>query len=144
MNNPLQEHLKSLKGIRPDAAFLARSRASLMAAITPSPRRFTLNALIPAFRMSFATAALSLLIFVSASGPAKSPAETEIIASLDTIAIHAEQVATNATGSIANAEYFKDTSAAISLALTDIADPSVNWGSATKVKQSLALLTKNN
>lgn len=144
MNNPLQEHLKSLKGIRPDAAFLARSRANLMAAITPSPRRLTLNALIPVFRMSFATAALSLLIFVSASGPAKSPTETEIIASLDTMAIHAEQVATNATGSIANAEYFKDTSAAISLALTDIADPSVNWGSATKVKQSLALLTKNN
>ncbi|MDO8582455.1 MAG: hypothetical protein Q7R63_00465 [bacterium] len=144
MNNPLQEHLKSLKGIRPDAAFLVRSRARLLTAIAPAPRRFSLESLMPALRMSFATAALSLLVFVSAQQPAKSPDANEVIASLDTVAIQAEQMAVNATGSAANAEYFKGVSPAISLALTDIADPSTNWGSANQVRQSLAVLYKDN
>lgn len=146
MNN-LQEHLKSLKNVRPDAAFLARSRANLMAAITPTPSPFGLRsawraAFIPAFRMSFATGALALLVFVSVQ---RTPENTEgaVVASLDTNAIQAEQLAVNATDSIANAAYFNGVSPVISLALTDIADPSTNWGSANQVRQSLAVLYKN-
>lgn len=141
MNN-LQEHLKSLKNVRPDAAFLARSRANLMAAITPAPRRFSLESLMPVFRMSFATGALALLVFVSVQ---RTPENTEgaVVASLDTNAIQAEQLAVNATDSIANAAYFNGVSPVISLALTDIADPSTNWGSANQVRQSLAVLYKN-
>ncbi len=139
MNN-LQEHLKSLKNVRPDAAFLARSRARLMTAITPAPRRLTLASFMPAFRMSFATGALALLVFASAQ---KTPDnDKEVIASLDANAIRAEQLAVNATDSIANAAYFEGVSPIISLALTDIADPSTNWGSANQVRQSLAILHK--
>ena len=144
MNDQLHEHLKSLKSIRPDAAFLTRSRANLMNAITPAPRRITLTNLTPVFRMSFATAALALLIFVSASKAPAGTNETETVASLDATAIQAERLAANATGSVANAEYLKGISPAISLALTDIADPAVNWESGIKVKQALAVLTKNN
>ena len=142
MNN-LQEHLKSLKNVRPDAAFLARSRASLMNAISPVPRRFSLESLMPVFRMSFATGALALLVFVSVQ---RAPENTEgtVIASLDTNAIQAEQLAVNATNSIANAAYFNGVSPVISLALTDIADTSTNWGSANQVRQSLAVLYKDN
>lgn len=67
-----------------------------------------------------------------------------VVASLDTSLIQAERLAANATGSVADAAYFKGVSPAISLALTDIADPTTNWGSETKVKQALAVLTKNN
>ncbi len=141
MNN-LHEHLKSLKNVRPDAAFLARSRASLMATITPTPRRFSLESFIPVFKMSFATGALVLLVFVSIH---RAPESTEagVMASLDVNAIQAEQLAVNATESIANAAYFNGVSPVISLALTDIADPSTNWGSANQVRQSLAVLYKN-
>lgn len=141
MNN-LQEHLKSLKNVRPDAAFLARSRASLMATITPTPRLFSLESFIPVFRMSFATGALALLVFVSMHR-APENAESAVVASLDENAIQAEQLAVNATDSIANAAYFNGVSPVISLALTDIADPSTNWGSANQVRQSLAVLYKN-
>lgn len=142
MNN-LQEHLKSLKSIRPNVAFLARSRASLMNAISPAPRRFSLESLMPVFRMSFATGALALLVFVSVQ---RAPESTEgtVVASLDTNAIQAEQLAVNATNSIANAAYFNGVSPVISLALTDIADTSTNWDSANQVRQSLAVLYKDN
>lgn len=141
MNDQLQERLKSLASIRPDAAFLARSRMNLMTAITPTPRRFSLESLLPAFRMSFATAALSLLVFVSASEVPAVPQGT--VTSLDASAIKAEQFAANATGSVANAAYFKDVAPSVSLALTDIADPSTDWGSENEIKQSLAVLAKN-
>lgn len=143
--NTLHEHLKSLKGIRPDAAFLARSRAELIAVIAPAPAPFKLRnawrtAFMPALRMSFATGALALIVFVSAQ---KTPVyKEEMVASLDTNAIQAEQLAVNATDSIANAAYFEGVSPIISLALTDIADPSTNWGSANQVRQSLAVLYK--
>lgn len=149
MNNPLEEHLKSLKGIRPDAAFLARARVNLMTAITPLPTTSPFGLagawrtiFVPAFRMSFATGALALLVFISTHQTPKS--DDEVVASLDTNAIQAEQFAVNATNSIANAAYFNGVSPAISLALTDIADPSTDWGSANQVRQSLAVLYKNN
>ncbi len=142
MNDLLHERLKSLKNVRPDAAFLARSRERLITAITPAPRRFSLQSLMPAFRMTVATGALSLLVFVSAHQAPKGAEGT--VASLDTAAITAEQTAVGAAGSVADSDYFKGVSPAISLALTDIADPSTNWGSANRVKQSLAVLTKNN
>lgn len=141
MNSRLQEHLKSLKGIRPDVAFLARSRERLIDAITPTPKRFSLESLIPAFRMSFATGAFALLIFISLHEAPRSDSET--IASLDTNTIQAEQFAANATDSIASAAYFNGVSPVISLALTDIADPATNWDSANQVRQSLATLYKN-
>jgi hypothetical protein len=142
MSNRLQEHLKSLQGIRPDATLLARSKNRLMESITPAPRRFTLQSFMPALRMTVATGALSLLVFISAREvPQGAP---ELIASLDTNAIQAEQLAVNATNSIANAAYFNGVSPVISLALTDIADPSTNWGSANQVRQSLAVLYQNN
>src|SRR3989344_1431023 len=138
MNNRLEEHLKSLKNIRPDTAFLTYSRANLMNAIVPTPRRFSLQAFMPALRMSFATGTIALLIFISTH---EAPNETvESIASLDANALQAEQLAVNATNSIASATYFKGVSPIINLALTDIADPSTNWGSANQVRQSLAVL----
>ncbi len=137
----LQEHLKSLKNVRPDTVFLARSRNRLMEAITPTPRRFSLESLMPAFRMSFATGALALLIFVSVHRTPESENNT-LVASLDTNAIQAEQLAVSATDSVANAAYFEGVSPVISLALTDIADPSTNWGSANQVRQTLAVLYK--
>ena len=97
---------------------------------------------MPAFRMSFATGAFALLIFISFHEAPQGG--NEIIASLDTNAIQAEQLAVNATNSIANATYFNGVSPVISLALTDIADPSTNWGSANQVRQSLAVLYKDN
>lgn len=150
MNERLQERLKSLQGIRPDAAFLLRSRTNLMSAIsTPtSPfglrgiRHISLETLIPTFRLAFAMGAFSLLILLRGSNaPQTSP---EVVASLDTNAIQAERLAVNATDSIANAAYFNGVSPAISIALVDIADTSTNWGSETQVKQALAVLYKNN
>ena len=143
MNEQLQEHLKSLKNIRPDVAFLARSRSRLMNIITPPPPRFSLASFIPAFRMSLATGALALIISVSGTSTSRN-SESSLVASLDTNAIQAERFAANATDSIANADYFNGVSPVISLALTDIADPSTNWGSANQVRQSLAVLYKNN
>lgn len=91
--------------------------------------------------MSFATGALALLIFVSVHRTPESENNT-LVASLDTNAIQAEQLAVSATDSVANAAYFEGVSPVISLALTDIADPSTNWGSANQVRQTLAVLYK--
>jgi hypothetical protein len=97
---------------------------------------------MPVFRMSFATGALTLLIFISLNEAPQGSVET--IASLDTNAIQVEQLAVNAANSIANAAYFDGISPVISLALTDITDPSTNWDSANQVRQSLAVLYKDN
>lgn len=141
MNEQLQKQLKSLKSIRPDALFLARSRTNLMSAITPQ-QRFSLQSFIPVFRMSLTMGVFSLAIFLSTREVPIRSAET--VASLNINTLQAEQSTANAEGSVTNAEYFNGVSPVISLALTDIADPSTNWGSEKQVKQALALLSKNN
>ncbi len=140
MNEQLQEQLKSLKNIRPNAFFLARSRTRLINAITPT-QRFSFKSLMPVFRMSLTMGVFSLAIFLTAHQTPVKSAET--VASLNMGIIKAEQSAANTEGSVTNAEYFNDISPVISLALTDIADPSTNWGSGTQIKQALALLSKN-
>lgn len=143
MSKQLHEHLKSLKSIRPEAGFLARNRANLMNAIAPAPERVRLTAFMPILRMSLATATLSLLIFTSLNQAPKETVGAGAVASLDTNTIQAERLAANATGSIADAAYFRGVSPAISLALENIADPSTDWESEIQVKQALAVLTKN-
>jgi|GEM_PF-2237906 len=143
MNNRLHEHLKSLKSIRPEAGFLARGRANLINAITPAPKHTFFNYLTPVFKMSFATATLAVILLISSQATSIQTSEEGLVASLDTEIIQTEHVAINATGSIASATYFKNISPVISLALRDIADPSMNWGSETKAKQAIAVLTNN-
>ena len=143
MNERLQEQLKLLQSIRPDASFLARARVNLLTAITPATTPFGLRstwrpsfeAFIPTFRLAFAMGAFSLFLFL---GGSQSPYEQAgTVASLNADAIQAERPK-------ASANYFNGVSPVISLALTDIADPSTNWGSANQVKQSIAVLYKNN
>lgn len=138
-NEQLQEQLKSLHGIRPDALFLARARVNLLTAIAPATSPYgkgiSLETFLPTFRLAFAMGTLSFFLFL---GAYQSPyGQTGAVASLNTDAIQAERPKTNA-------HYFNGISPVISLALTDIADPSTNWGSANQVKQSIALLYKNN
>lgn len=142
------ERLKSLQGIRPDAVFLAHTRTNILRAITPAASPFglhgtwrpSLKTFIPAFRMSFVMGAFSLFLFLGAHRIVPQSAET--VASLNADAIQAERP--QATEDKTNAHYFNGVSPVISLALTDIADPSTNWGSAAQIKQSIAVLYKNN
>lgn len=140
MTERLQERLKSLQGIRPDAFFLAHTRINLLAAIAPLPRRFScqnisLTTFVPTFRLAFAMGVFTLFLFL---GGSQLPyGQSGAVASLNADAIQAERPK-------ANTNYFNGVSPVISLALTDIADPSTNWGSANQVKQSIAVLYKIN
>jgi hypothetical protein len=136
----LNDWLKPLKHIRPSHGSLMRSREIIMASIQPKPRKFPAHILF-GMRIPAAMGALSMLLILMTQVPKTNKIESPIL-SLDAHAIQAEQQAVNATGSMITSNYLKRSAPVISLALTDIADPAKNWGSESKIKQAIALLSK--
>ncbi len=146
MNSLFHERqLKSLKSIQPDPVFLKWSKRAIMASAMPEERlvarHIPLSALLS--RTMRPVAALGTMAILAFAFMAQSPADSSSIASLNGTDIAVERLKVASDDKSAEAKYFKGISPSISLALTDIIDPSTDYGSANHIKKGLALLNRN-
>lgn len=144
----LIKQLKSLSQVTPDPVFLKWSRYALLAETTSRPRLFKGIPLMHAFQThlgvslaSLAFAATALFVFFITN---TSPANPDIIASLNPAAIRREQKAATINSPSTESTYFKGIAPNIALALNDISDPRSDWGSANHIKQGISLLHETN
>ncbi len=143
------ERLKALQSIQPDPVFLKWSKRAIFESITETTpkralsRRISLTTILTrAIRPLVATGTLVAVAFViTTMRPVTAP---DAVASLNGVSIATEQRALAAETKTAETHYFKGVSPTISLALTDIIDPSTDYGSANHIKKGIALLTNKN
>ncbi len=146
MNSLFRERqLESLKSIRPDPVFLRWSKKAILMDTTPERKRIArgipLSAILShAIRPLAAAGALTIAAFAFM---AHAPEDISFIASLDPQDIAIERLKIASDDKSAEAKYFKSISPSISLALTDIIDPSTDYGSADHIKKGIALLGRN-
>ncbi len=143
------ERLKALQSIQPDPVFLKWSKRAIFENATQSepkytlPRRISLTTVLTrAIRPLVATGTLAAVAFVIITmRPGAAP---DAIASLNGASIATEQRALATETKTAETHYFKGVSPTISLALTDIIDPSTDYGSVNHIKKGIALLQTRN
>jgi hypothetical protein len=138
----LEKQLKEMRTIAPDPAMLKWGRRALIAAIRqPAPVRGA-RVSLPAFvRPALALPAIAAMLVI-AGGMVLMQKRDTAIASLNAAAIAEEQRISESARTARNAEYFKNVSPTVTLALNDIIDPSTNWGSADHIKKGIALMEK--
>ena len=147
MNNEFPiEQLKSLSSIRPDPVFLKWSKRAIFTHALPQRHavpwhtytRQTLTHILHPIALAGTLSAVVIL------GITTIPTGSGTVASLNGVNIATEQTQVAAASKTAQTRYFKGISPTISLALTDIIDPSTDYGSADHIKKGIALLTTKN
>lgn len=134
------ERLKRLKAIQPDPGTLKWARRALLADIAPERRGFFAPFLerLTAPSLHFALSGIAALaLIISAANQSDSISGSEV-AGLD-----AERAAVAKQNLTPTVNYMKGISPTISLAITDIVDPSTDYGSAGHIKKGIALLDAN-
>lgn len=141
------ERLKAIKAIRPDPVFLKWSKRAIFADALPAIQAVSWRSAVTEFfaravrPIATASAAFGIAaIALAAAYPSAAPH----VAGLDEVNIAVERHAIAADAKTAEVRYFKGISPSISLALTDIIDPSTDYGSANHIKKGIALLTTDN